>query len=352
MVRIRSAISALTGYKPGRQPSGPGWIKLNTNEAFEASPAALQAVQSATVNDVRLYPSPSSNELKHKLAEHYAMSPDQVVVGNGSDDILNLIVRTCCEMNDKLVTTNPAYSLYPILSSIQDVNFEAIPCKDDFALDIDKIIGARGQITLITSPNNPAGTSYDPANIRLICESGANLVVVDEAYAEFANQNALDLLCEFENLCVVRTFSKAYGLAGLRVGYLLGHEGFCAQIQKVKDSYNVNRIAQIAAIAALSDQEWAHNMWDTVRQRRTWLTDQLGKIQGLSPHPSQANFVLVDCGEHNASQIYNSLEEKHMLVRYLPDVRGAENSLRITIGTQEELDILVNYLQDIVSGTM
>jgi len=325
---------------------------LNTNEAFEASPAALQAVQSATANDIRLYPSPSSHELKNKLAKHYSMSPDQVVVGNGSDDILNLIVRTCCEMNDKLVTTNPAYSLYPILSSIQGINFEAIPCKDEFALDIDKIIGAHGQVTLITSPNNPAGTAYDPANIRLICESGNNLVVIDEAYAEFADQNALSLLGEFENLCVVRTFSKSYGLAGLRIGYLLGHEEFCAQIQKVKDSYNVNRLAQIAALAALSDQDWAQNMWSTVRKRRIWLTDQLNQIKGLSPYPSQANFVLVDCGEHKASHLYHSLENRQVLVRYLPHVRGAENALRITVGTQNELDTLIDYLKAIISDTM
>ena len=195
----------------------------------------------------------------------------------------------------------------------------------------------------ITSPNNPAGTAYPPEQVAELATAGANLVAVDEAYAEFAETDCLELLRRFENVCVIRTFSKAYGLAGLRIGYLLGPPDLVEALLKIKDSYNVNRAAQIAAEAALEDGEWAESMWAGVRRRRTWLTAELGKL-GLKVHPSQANFILVDCGDAPAVAVQKELEERRILVRHLGGTPETENALRITVGTEAELQGLVEAM--------
>ena len=328
---------------PGRQPSGRGWIKLNTNESPEASPAAVRALVGLDGEWLRRYPDPTSERLRERLAARFGMDRGRVVVGNGADDIINLLIRATCDPGDVVVTTSPAYALYSILAEIQDVAVKALPLGSDFSLPIDDLKRARGAIMFITSPNNPAGTAYPPEQVAELATAGANLVAVDEAYAEFAETDCLELLRRFENVCVIRTFSKAYGLAGLRIGYLLGPPDLVEALLKIKDSYNVNRAAQIAAEAALEDGEWAESMWAGVRRRRTWLTAELGKL-GLKVHPSQANFILVDCGDAPAVAVQKELEERCILVRHLGGTPETENALRITVGTEAELQGLVEAM--------
>ena len=344
MVQFRSDLNLLEPYVPGLQPEGPGWIKLNTNESGQAPPAALAALSQIGPEALCRYPEPTARPLRQALAKHFNRKISQVVVGNGSDDILNLLIRALCQPGQLVLSTDPAYSLYRVLAATQGAKYLAIPCLAGFALDLPAICVQRPAITLITSPNNPAGTAYPAEQIARICQCGHNLVVVDEAYAEFSDHNTLELLDRYPNLAVVRTFSKAYGLAGLRVGYLLGPESLCDAAMAIKDSYNVSGAAQIAALAAIADQGWARNMWAEVRQRRQALIDQLSKIPSLRPHPSQANFVLVDCGPHNAQEVYAQLLERKILVRYLGELSGAENAIRITIGSEPELSALVEQL--------
>ncbi len=328
---------------PGRQPSSGDWIKLNTNESPEASPAAVRALAGLDGDWLRRYPDPTSEGLRERLAERFRLELGQVVVGNGADDIINLLIRVTCDPGDTVVTTNPAYALYSILADIQDVAVQATPLGAHFSLPIDALKHAGGAITFITSPNNPAGTAYPPEQAAELAAAGANLVAVDEAYAEFAENDCLELLDRFENVCIIRTFSKAYGLAGLRIGYLLGPPNLVAALLKIKDSYNVNRAGQIAAEAALADGEWAEAMWAGVRRRREWLTGALVGL-GLRVHPSQANFLLVDFGDASAVAVQQGLEDRRILVRRLGGTPETENALRITIGTEAELQRLVEAI--------
>ena len=343
LVKIRANVRKLSGYVPGRQPSGGDWTKLNTNESPEASPAAVRALAALDGDWLRLYPDPTSEPLRERLAERFGLEVERVVVGNGADDIINLLIRATCDPGDTVVTTSPAYALYSILANIQDVAVKAVPLGSNFSLPIDALKLAAGEITFVTSPNNPAGTAYPPEQVAELAAAGANLVAVDEAYAEFADSDCLELLQRFDNVCVIRTFSKAYGLAGLRIGYLLGPPDLVGALLKIKDSYNVNRAAQIAAEAALADGEWAEAMWAGVRRRREWLTSALGGLGGLGlrVHPSQANFVLVDFGDASAVAVRQGLEERRILVRHLEGTPETQNALRITIGTDAELKRLV-----------
>ena len=344
MVRIRTDLEAFDPYVPGKQPGDGEWVKLNTNEASECPPGALAALRALGPEGLFRYPDPTAMPLRRDLADHYGLTPDRVVVGNGSDEILTLLLRAVCDPGAEVLAPDPAYSLYPVLTAAQGARYRAIPCRADFALDLDSICAARPAITFVTSPNNPAGTLYPARQIARICDSGHNLVVVDEAYAEFADSNALELLAEYPNLAIARTFSKAYGLAGARVGYLLGPARLCRTLLAIKDAYNVSAAAQAAARAALRDRGWAEAMWDTVRARRQRLIAGLGAIPGLRPHPSQANFVLVDCGPHRAPRLLEQLAERRILVRHLGHVRGAENALRITVGTDAEIELLLAAL--------
>jgi histidinol-phosphate aminotransferase len=345
VVIIRPNIQRLRGYIPGRQPTGDGWIKLNTNESPEASPAAVRALAGIDADLLRRYPDPTSAPLHARLAAVYGLTPEQVIVGNGADDIINILIRAICDPDDQVVTTNPAYALYPILAGIQGVAVNAIPLGPGFSLPLAELKRAPGALTFITNPNNPAGTHYPSSQIAELAAAGPNLVAVDEAYAEFAASDCLDLLTEFANLCIIRTFSKAYGLAGLRVGYLLGPPDLVAALLKIKDSYNVNRVAQMAALAALDDRAWAESMWAGVRERRQKLAGDLNAL-GLKVHPSGSNFLLVDFGDHPAVKVQAALEERRILVRHLGGSSDTENCLRITIGSADEMQRLMESLKE------
>ncbi len=345
MVTIRKNIDAMLGYIPGEQPRESGWIKLNTNESVECSPAALRAIRSIEPDDLRLYPDAMSNELRAELARRFDAEPEQFVVGNGSDDILNLLIRATCEAGDSAVFTMPSYSLYPVMAQIQGARSVEVPLGADFTLPVRKLSSTRGSILFITNPNNPAGTWYPPEQIAEICESGQNLVVVDEAYADFSGEDCSRLVQQYSNVCVVRSLSKAYGLAGLRVGYMLGSIELATNVVKVKDSYNVSSAAQIAAVAALRDDEWARASWSDAARRRDWLSEKLTSELGLTVHPSRANFVLVDFGDNSAVNVLDYLRDRRILVRHFSDNPQVSNSLRISIGSQDDLDALFDALR-------
>ncbi len=345
MVTIRKNVAEMRAYVPGEQPRESGWIKLNTNENVECSPAALKAIHSIDPSALRLYPDAMSNALRDELARRFDAEPDQFVIGNGSDDILNLLMRVTCEPGDSVVFTMPSYSLYPVLSQIQGARSVEVPLGDDFSLPVRKLCSTRGTILFLTNPNNPAGTSYPSDQIAEICESGQNLVVIDEAYADFSGEGCHRLVEQYPNLCVVRSLSKAYGLAGLRVGYMLGSSELAASVMKVKDSYNVSSAAQIAAVAALGDEAWARKSWSDAARRRDRLAGRLASELGLKVYPSRANFILVEFGDHSAVSVLDYLREHGILVRHFSDNPLVSNALRISIGSQEELDTLFDTMQ-------
>ena len=346
-MRLRRDMAAIHGYVPGLQPSDAGWIKLNTNESPEASPAALAALRQAADASIRLYPDPISRELREAAARRHNLEPEQVVCGNGSDDLLNLLIRVACDPGDRVVAATPSYSLYPVLAAIGGCDIREVPLGDAFELPVRQLAAARGKITFVASPNNPAGTHYAADELRWLA-ARVNLLVIDEAYVEFAERDNVDLLRECDNVCITRSFSKSFGLAGLRLGYALASPRLADALLCVKDSYNVSRLAQAAGLAALADLEWAERHWAAIRRRREALAAALHECFQLKVHPSQANFVFVELDGYDAADIQRQLEDRRIVVRRFANDSRIANALRISIGSAEDMQALMAALGEVL----
>lgn len=346
-MRLRRDMASIQGYVPGRQPAGDGWIKLNTNESPEASPAAVAAMRAAANASIRLYPDPLSHELRDAAARRHNVQSEQVVFGNGSDDLLNLLIRVVCDPGDRVVAATPSYSLYPVLAAIAGTDILEVPLGEGFALPVRQMAAARGKITFVASPNNPAGTHYANDTLRWLA-AHVNVLVVDEAYVEFANRDNVTLLQEFDNVCITRSFSKSFGLAGLRLGYALTSPRLADALMRVKDSYNVSRVAQTAGLAALNDLDWAQAQWAATRERREAFATLMSQRFGLNVYPSQANFVFVELDGYDAARIQRQLEDRRILVRRFPNDSRIANALRISIGSAEDMQALEAALGEVL----
>ena len=340
----RPIVGAMTGYVPGEQPQDRRYIKLNTNEnPYPPSPRVLAAVRAATTDDLRLYPDPMANALRDRAAAVYDVDRETVLVGNGSDDLLNLIVRACVGAQDRVVYPYPTYSLYDTLVTIQEGQAIHIPYPDDFSLPYG-LAEAGGRVTFVCHPNSPSGTPVPIDAIEALARQVTGVLVVDEAYVDFADTTALGLVRRYDNVVVLRSFSKSFSLAGMRIGLAFGAENMIAELLKVKDSYNVTRLSIVAATAALDDYGWMQANVARVRQTRGRLTEALRQL-GFAVLPSQANFVLARRPGRSAEDVYRALKERGILVRYFatPELRDA---LRISIGTDAEIDALLTALQE------
>jgi len=346
---LRPAVEALQPYVPGEQPAdGEGWIKLNTNENPALSPRVIEAVRAAVTDQLRLYPDPLWTALRQKLAETYGVTPEQVFVGNGSDEILSLLVRAAVEPGERVAYPDPSFSYYETLARIQGALFAAVPLRDGFALPVEELLNVQARLTFVANPNSPTGTLYDLTAIRRLCEGLSGLLVLDEAYIDFAPYSALPLLPDYPNLVIVRTMSKSFALAGMRIGFAFAHPALVAGLLKVKDIYNVNRLSQVAAIAALDDLAWFRTNTAAIVARRERYARLLAERFGFHVFPSAANFLLVDTGSVPARAVYEGLRQRRILVRgYFSHPRIA-NCLRITIGSEEQMQALVAALAEIV----
>jgi histidinol-phosphate aminotransferase len=344
-------VARLHAYTPGIQPGESGWVKLNTNECpYAPSPRVVQAVIREMGDDgasLRLYPNPQSTPLRRVVARLHGLSEEQVCIGNGSDDILNLIVRCFCSSEVPLGHTFPSYSLYPVLVEIQDGRLETVPFERSMQLPVERIAASKAHAFILTSPNAPTGVAFSNSDILRILSSFKGLLVVDEAYAPFARENAAGLIQDNPRLLVVRTLSKAYALAGMRVGYVLGHPEVIDLIDRVRDSYNVNRLSQVAAIAALEDQTYYDGVIARVKATRDRFQEDLRSRRGWFCYPSQSNFVFVEprdvhgvTGAAVAKSLYDFLCANKVLVRYFPSHALTAPFLRISVGTDEEMLVL------------
>jgi histidinol-phosphate aminotransferase len=334
----RPNIEKMSGYTPGEQPRpGERVIKLNTNEnPFPPSPAAMEAIRNIDAERLRRYPNPSSEDFRQTAARIHGVSPDMIIAGNGSDEILAMVVRTYLATGEVLAYPDPTYSLYPVLAEIGDVQVAAVPWAANFDLPIDALLATRPRAIFFANPNAPTGTLVRADRICALASRFSGLLLIDEAYVDFADQNSLPLLSEFPHLVITRTLSKGYGLAGLRFGYAIAAPDIVAEMNKVKDSYNCDAVAITAATAALDDQAYARRSWEHVRKERTRLTQAL-TLLGWQVLPSQANFLLATCPGGNAGAIYRKLKAQGILVRFF-DKPGLADKLRITIGTADEND--------------
>ena len=365
---IRPLVHELHAYVPGEQPKIKGLIKLNTNEnPFPPSPKVLAAIKAAADERLRLYPNPTAEKLREKLAKLHRCAPENIIVGNGSDEVLALAVRSFVEPKQRSVVRGqwsesqatvqyftPSYSLYPVLADIHGAAKNAVPLKPDFSLPAveelkrGKIWNFGAALTFVTTPNAPGGRGYKTTELEKLCRAQNGVVVLDEAYVDFAEENAMSLALKHPHVIVSRTFSKAYSLCFQRVGYFVGHPELIAALHKIRDSYNVNGLGQIAAEATLDDLKYYRANFKKIIATREWLSRELTK-SGFRVLPSQTNFILARPPIFSAEEWLQKLRDKKILVRWFGAPEICEY-VRITIGTQAEAEALVVAARKILTS--
>ncbi len=346
--RIRPAVAAMHAYVPGEQPRGANVLKLNTNEnPYPPSPTCFEALGGVSADTLRKYPHPVAADLRDAIAELHGLHSSQVIVTNGSDEALALCTRAFASAGGHAGWLSPSYSLYPVLADIAELHHVEFPLHPDFtwtlpaSLDVD--------LFFLTNPNAPTSLALDLPTLRAAADRCPGVIIIDEAYVDFAEHSAMALLADCPNLIVSRTFSKSYSLAGLRMGYLAGAPDLIAALYKIKDSYNTDAIAQRVALAALRDQAWMTTNATAVRGTRSRVTRELS-TRGWYIPPSSTNFLFARVPSHlNAKTLFEALRDRHVFVRYFPGPLTG-NHLRITIGTDAEMDRFLAELDHITAA--
>lgn len=341
---ISDNVNAMEGYTPGEQPKGFNILKLNTNEnPYPPSPSVASALSNCLCNSLRRYPDPLALAVRSRIAEIHGCPINCVFAGNGSDEVLSLAVRCFVHDHGSVGCFNPTYSLYPILAEIRNVGCITAPLNEDFSFRTPPA-DFPVDLFFLTNPNAPTGVLYPHDDILKFCNSFPGVVLIDEAYADFAETNCMDIATNpnNRNVIVSRTLSKSFSLAGLRFGYCIGPHELIDAMYKVKDSYNLNALTQPLALAALNDLPYMQANVAKIIAERTRLSQALSQ-HGWSLTNSQTNFVFARPPAGNAAAIFQSLKEKQIFVRYFPSPLTREY-LRITIGTPAEMDRLLNEL--------
>jgi histidinol-phosphate aminotransferase len=343
---FRNNIDRMDGYAPGEQPRDMRYIKLNTNEnPYPPSPAVAKALKSFCGDRLRLYPDPMACELRKTIADLFRLKPENIIVGNGSDDILTITTRAFVGEKGSLACFEPSYSLYPVLAELQDCRCIKIPLISDngFSIPANSAEKAKSaKLFYIARPNAPTGTLFPIAEIRRICRKFKGVVFVDEAYADFADDNCVGLLSEFPNLIIGRTLSKSYSLAGLRLGYAIASVKIIEGMMKVKDSYNVGMLVQAVATAALKDRKYFNGTRKKICDTRKYLAESLRR-KGFTICDSQSNFVFAAPPDNDGEGLYKRLKKNGILVRYFKGpVTG--RYVRITVGTDSEIKTLLKNI--------
>lgn len=349
-MRIAQHVKKLEAYTPGEQPESKEVIKLNTNEnPYPPSPKCAEVLRNFDLDLLRRYCDPNFMQMRKRIAKIWHTTPERVFVGNGSDEVLTLAAKAFVDNGEAIGSLDPSYSLYKTLAAIRDVPFIPSPLAEDFTwqkpvLEKD---GTKVSLFLLTNPNAPTGTVTPTDTIERFAKSFKGVLIVDEAYADFAKSNCIPLATapNNRNLMVMRTFSKSFSLAGLRVGYCIGPEDLIAALYKVKDSYNVDAVAQAVALAALNDLPWMRNNAAKVRQTRNRTAKELIR-RGWDVLPSESNFLFARPAHRPAAEIFEALRAKNIFVRYFKGPRTGDR-LRITIGTDREMTVLLDALRSL-----
>ena len=347
-------VQTLTPYIPGEQPQMQRLVKLNTNESpYGPSPKALAAIDGQNNEDLRLYPDPEGVALKKAIAALHGLNPNQVFLGNGSDEVLAHVFAGLLKQNKPVQFPDITYSFYPVYCKLFGIDYQTIPLGSEFEIDLSNYKTPNGGI-IFPNPNAPTGRSIARVEIeKLLARNTDSVLVIDEAYVDYGTESCIPLLrgdtCP-ENLLVVHTLSKSRALAGLRVGFALGHPSLIEGLERVKNSFNsypLGRLAQAAAVAAIEDQAHLEASSHKVIQTREKLITQLNSL-GFKTLPSTANFIFTRHPEHAGIKLYQALRERGIIVRHFKSPR-IEEFLRITVGTDEQCDELVAALQEMLS---
>lgn len=335
---FRPAIDAMTGYVPGEQPKISNLIKINTNEnPYPPAPGVFDVIRGFPAEKLRLYPQPAADIVRETIASLHRVEPDMTITGNGSDDILNIAIRCFCGPGLPLACFEPSYSLYPVLARMQEAPVIRIPLAAGFEMPSDAAAqAAPANLLIVARPNAPTGNAFPMAAVRRLIEDFDGVVLMDEAYADFADDNCMELVREYDNLIVSRTMSKSYSLAGIRFGYAVACRELISGMMKVKDSYNVDMLAQHIVRAALSDQAYLGKTRAAILATRARLERELSKL-GFEYVPSQANFLFAAPPDSDGRRFFDVLRENAVIVRYFPG-EATGRYVRISVGTDAEID--------------
>ena len=348
MTYSRDNIERMAAYVPGEQPAaGAKVVKLNTNEnPYPPSPAAVEAMRALDADRLRRYPDPTATAFREVVAGVLDVPLEAVIAGNGSDEVLTMVLRAFVGPGDVVAYPVPTYVLYRTLTEIQEGVAVEVPCDEDYRLPADDLVKAAADVTFVASPNSPSGTSYPAEQLANLAGRVKGVLVVDEAYVDFAAADALDLARTRPNVIVLRTLSKGYSMAGLRLGFGVGDPSLLAGLGKVRDSYNVSAVACAVGAAAFADQAHKAANAEKVKASRARLAADLAG-QGFRVWPSESNFLLVRPPAGDAERIYRALKAGGILVRYFKQP-ALDDKLRITVGTDQQNAALVQALKGLL----
>jgi len=344
-------VHKLTPYVPGEQPKLTNLVKLNTNEnPYGPSPKVIEALKAEAADSLRLYPDPNSDALKAAIADTYHLNPNQVFVGNGSDEVLAHVFQALLKHDKPLLFPDITYSFYPVYCGLYDIDYQTIPLAEDFSINIDDYARPNGGI-IFPNPNAPTGIPLPLAKVEMLLQRNPeSVVVIDEAYVDFGTESAVGLINQYPNLLVTHTLSKARSLAGLRVGYALGAPDLIEALIRVKDSFNsypIDRFASAGAIAAIQDVEYFNKTCSQVMATRDTLVQDLTEL-GFEVLPSGANFIFAKHPAWDGAELTAKLRERSIIVRHFKSPSRISPYLRITIGTDEQSKLLIAALSDIL----
>ena len=346
MLPLRESVRQTPAYVPGEQPKTLDVIKLNTNESPYPPPAKIFAEIQPELEKARLYPDPLSTELRKAAANVFGVKANQILAGNGSDDILNIALRTFVNPGETVGFLDLTYSLYQTLAAVHGANIVHFPTDEQFELT-EPINCPEAKLLFLASPNPPKGKQINRELLWQTCAQASGIVLIDEAYGDYSDEDHWDFLREFPNVIISRTLSKSYSLAGMRVGFAIAAPEIIVEMDKVRDSYNLDRIAQCLGKAALDAHADFVPLWQKIRRTRERLEKGLTQL-GFKVCESEANFVFASPQWIEAAQLHQRLKAQHIFVRHFRQPR-IENYLRITIGTDEEIDALLAAITAIKS---
>ncbi|HWU34173.1 MAG TPA: histidinol-phosphate transaminase [Methylovorus sp.] len=347
-------VHGLTPYTPGEQPKIANLIKLNTNEnPYGPSPKVLDALRAEASDSLRLYPDPNSDRLKQAIAEFHGLTPAHVFVGNGSDEVLAHVFLALLKHEAPLLFPDITYSFYPVYCGLYDIDYQTVPLTQTFEIKVDDYLIANGGI-IFPNPNAPTGRVLALSEIRRLLDANTeSVVVIDEAYIDFGGESAVTLVSQYPQLLVTHTLSKSRSLAGLRVGYAVGHPDLIDALHRVKDSFNsypIDRFASAGAVAAMEDVAYFEATRQRVMQSRKRLVTEMHAL-GFEVLPSGANFIFARHPEKDALALTTALREHSIIVRHFKKPARIDQFMRITVGTDEECEALIVALKDILSAT-
>ena len=345
---LKKALEGYEPYVPGEQPpDGEDWVKLNTNESpLPPSNKVIEAIRAATGESLRLYPSPTSAHAREAIADHFGLEANQVTLGNGADELIEMCFRAFAGAGDRVAYSTPTYPLLDPLCRVHEVTPSTHPTAEGWTWTAD-FIDDPAPLKFLVNPNSPTGTHHGTMSVERVLGRSRGVVVLDEAYVDFAPESQLALVSKYANLLILRTMSKSYALAGMRIGFALGSPQLIAALDAVKDSYNLNRLAIVAAVAAIKDEDHHRKIVQHVVSERAWLEEQL-REEGFEHSPSAANFLFVKPPPGaSAAAVADALRERRILIRHYHREPIA-GWFRVTIGTRDQHERLLAALKEIL----